>query len=194
MRKGNIMRQNLDIQLFTTFLKIGATTFGGGYAMLPIIRREVVQRHGWLADEEFVDVLAVAQSSPGAVAVNSAVFIGCKLHGFRGALAALLGSILPSFLVILAIAIFFTQYTAYPAVAAAFAGIRPAIAALIAAAVIKLGKPVLKKPVKLLYMLGFLALSAGFGIHPAVIILLGCGSGLVLAHLQRKQEKEGDGP
>ena len=110
------MRQNSFLVLFITFFKIGATTFGGGYAMLPIIKREVVERHGWISEEEFVDVLAVAQSSPGAVAVNSAVFIGCKLYGYLGAFVALLGSVLPSFLIILLIAAFFTRYTEYPVV------------------------------------------------------------------------------
>lgn len=186
------MKRHLEFRLFLTFFLIGATTFGGGYAMLPIIRREVVQRHGWLEEDEFIDVLAVAHSSPGAVAVNSAVFIGCKLRGFPGAMAALLGSVLPSFLVILALAVFFNRYAEHPAVLAAFAGIRPAIAALIIAAMIKIGKPTLKKPGKLIYMLGFLTLSAGFDVHPAVILLLGAGSGLLLTYLEVKGEKNGE--
>jgi chromate transporter len=183
---------NIYLQIFSTFFKIGATTFGGGYAMLPIIRREVVEKHRWIDGEEFVDVLAVAQSSPGAVAINSAVFVGARLKGVPGAVAALLGSVLPSFLVILTIAIFFTRYTEYPAVIAAFAGIRPAVAALIAAAVVKLGKPVFKKGEALIYAAGFLALSAGFGVHPILVILLGCGTGLVTTWLSLRQEKEGE--
>ena len=178
------------ILLFTTFLKIGATTFGGGYAMLPIIRREVVERHNWISDAEFVDVLAVAQSSPGAVAINSAVFIGTKLHGPPGAFLALLGSVIPSFLIILLIAIFFAHFTEFPLVIAAFAGIRPAIAALIAAAVVKLGKPALKKRFSYFYAFLFLILSAGFGVHPALIIILGAGTGLMTLALKTKNEKE----
>ena len=188
------MRQNSFLVLFITFFKIGATTFGGGYAMLPIIKREVVERHGWISEEEFVDVLAVAQSSPGAVAVNSAVFIGCKLYGYLGAFVALLGSVLPSFLIILLIAAFFTRYTEYPVVLAAFAGIRPAIAALIAAAVIKIGKPVLKKRINILFALFFLVLSAGFGVHPVLVILLGIMSGLLLSRLENKAGRESEGP
>jgi chromate transporter len=185
------MRKNIYLQIFLTFFKIGATTFGGGYAMLPIIQREVVERHGWIAEDEFVDVLAVAQSSPGAVAINSAVFIGSKLRGIPGAFAALFGSVLPSFFVILFIAVFFSNYTEYPVVVAAFTGVRPAIAALIAAAVLKIGKPVLQKSGSLFYGLVFLLLSVGFDIHPVTIILLGILSGLLLSHLEQKQEKEG---
>ena len=190
------MRQNPYLQLFITFFKIGATTFGGGYAMLPIIKREVVETRGWLAEEEFVDVLAVAQSSPGAVAVNSAIFIGCKLHGYSGAIASMLGAILPSFFVILTIALFFAHYTDIPVVAAAFNGIRPAVAALIAAAVLKIGKPVLKSPTKIIFALSFLILFTFFNVHPVTIIVLGAGSGLLLSHLTAEQpsEKEGDSP
>lgn len=188
------MRQNRYLVLFLTFFKIGATTFGGGYAMLPIIKREVVEHHRWISDEEFVDVLAVAQSSPGAVSVNSSVFIGCKLYGYPGAFVALLGSVLPSFIIILLIAAFFARITAYPVVVAAFAGVRPAIAALIAAAVIKIGMPVLKKRNDFFFALFFLVLSAGFGVHPVMIILLGIVSGLLRSKLENSADKEREGP
>jgi chromate transporter len=166
--------------LFTTFFKIGAFTFGGGYAMLPIIKREVVDDKHWLTEEEFVDVLAVAQSSPGAVAVNSAVFIGTKLRGIVGAFSALLGVIMPSFLIILIIALYFARFTSHPAVVAAFAGVRPAIAALIAAAVVKIGKPVLKERRNMALALMFIALSIGLGLHPIIIIVTGASVGILL--------------
>lgn len=188
------MRQNHYLVLFLTFFKIGATTFGGGYAMLPIIKREVVERHRWISDEEFVDVLAVAQSSPGAVAVNSSVFIGCKLYGVPGAFVALLGSVLPSFLIILLIAAFFVRYTEYPVVVAAFAGVRPAIAALIAAAVVKIGMPVLKKRNNIFFALFFLILSAGVGVHPVMIILLGIVVGLLLCKLEKNAREGSERP
>ncbi|EEG78952.1 chromate transporter [Dethiobacter alkaliphilus] len=184
------MKQNPYFQLFSTFFKIGATTFGGGYAMLPIIKREVVETHGWLHEDEFVDVLAVAQSSPGAVAINSAIFIGCKLHGYPGAVASMLGAVLPSFIVILTIAIFFARYTEIPVVAAAFAGIRPAVAALIAAAVLKIGKPVLKSRTQIIFALAFLILSSAFNVHPVAVIVLGAGSGLLLSYLSTEQDGE----
>lgn len=167
-------------QLFLSFLKIGATTFGGGYAMLPVIRQEVVLAKRWLTSEEFIDVLAVAQSSPGAVAINTAVFIGFKMAGVPGAFSALLGTVLPSFLIILLIAGVFTQFAQYPQTLAAFAGIRPAVAALIAAAVVKLGRPVLKDSQSVILTVFFLLLAVYFGIHPAFIIILGALAGIAL--------------
>ncbi|MCR3921160.1 MAG: chromate transporter [Firmicutes bacterium] len=186
------MKNNSLLLLFLTFFKIGATTFGGGYAMLPIIKREVVERHEWLSDEEFVDALAVTQSLPGAIAVNSSIFIGHKVRGIVGALIAMFGSVLPSFFVILIIAIFFARFTEYPMVQAAFAGIRPAIAALIAAAVLKVGRPVMKKRLNLLLVALFLLLSQVFSIHPMVIIVLGIAVGLLLFRLKEQPESEVD--
>ena len=136
------MRNNL-LHLFWTFFKIGATTFGGGYAMLPIIKHEVVERNSWISDEEFVDVVAVAQSVPGAVAVNSSIFIGYKVRGYPGAFAGMLGTVLPSFIVILLIAAFLLNLQKQNR-GSSLAGIRPAVVALIAAAVVRLGKPVVK--------------------------------------------------
>ncbi|MBQ2416920.1 MAG: chromate transporter, partial [Alistipes sp.] len=97
------------LQLFISFLKIGAFTFGGGYAMVPIIEREVIEHRGWVAREDFLDLLTVAQSAPGPIALNTAVFVGYKIYGVRGALSALLGIVLPAFTIILLVAIFFAD-------------------------------------------------------------------------------------
>lgn len=123
--------------LFLTFAKIGAFTFGGGWAMISIIEREVVTKHHWLEKEEFLDLLAVAQSMPGILAVNISVVVGDKLRGLGGAVAAALGTIMPSFLIILAIAIFLTPeaITSNPTLTAIFKGIRPVVVALILAPV-----------------------------------------------------------
>lgn len=123
--------------LFLTFAKIGAFTFGGGWAMISIIEREVVTKHHWLEKEEFIDLLAVAQSMPGILAVNISVVVGDKLRGLGGAVAAALGTIMPSFLIILAIAIFLTPeaITSNPTLTAIFKGIRPVVVALILAPV-----------------------------------------------------------
>ena len=120
------------LQLFKTFGKIGAFTLGGGYAMIPIIESEVVDKHQWISREEFLDLIAVAQSCPGVFAINIAIFIGYKLNKVRGAVSASLGTALPSFLIILAIALFFQQFKENRYVAAMFRGIRPAVVALIA--------------------------------------------------------------
>lgn len=123
--------------LFATFFKIGAFTFGGGWAMISIIQREVVDKHKWIDREEFLDLLAVAQSMPGILAVNISVVIGDKLRGLKGSLASSVGTVLPSFLIILAIAIFLTpeMITDNPTLSAIFKGIRPAVVALIVAPV-----------------------------------------------------------
>lgn len=129
---------NIYFQLFVTFLKIGAFTFGGGWAMIAIIEREIVDKHRWISREDFYDLLAVVQSLPGILAVNIAVAIGDKLKGGRGSVCAALGTIIPSFVMILFIAIFLTPETikSNPTLSKMFMGIRPAVVALIIAPVI----------------------------------------------------------
>ena len=131
-------------QLFWTYLKIGTFTLGGGYAMLPLIQREVVDRQGWIDEEEFLNMIALAQAAPGLIAVNSAIFIGWRIGGWRGVCGAVLGAVLPSFLIILAIAMVFSDWKELPVVEAAFKGIRPAVVALIAAPLVKMAKSALK--------------------------------------------------
>lgn len=138
MAKG----ENIYSQLFISFLRIGAFTFGGGWAMISLIEREVVENRKWISREEFLDLLAVAQSLPGILAVNISVAVGDKLRGMKGSTAAALGTIMPSFLIILAIAIFLTpdliQHN--PVINAIFRGIRPAVVALIVAPMITTAK------------------------------------------------------
>lgn len=124
--------------LFLTFFKIGAFTFGGGWAMISIIEREIVDKHGWIEREDFLDLLAVAQSLPGILAVNIATSVGDKVKGARGAIMAALGTILPSFLIILTIAIFLTPdiIKNNRVISSIFMGIRPAVVALIIAPVL----------------------------------------------------------
>ncbi len=128
------------LQLFTIFFKIGAFTIGGGYAMIPLIEAEIVTKKGWVAKEDFLDLLAIAQSAPGVFAVNIAIFIGYRLRGVRGCIVTALGAILPSFLIILCIALFFLRFKENPTVEAIFRGIRPAVVALIAAPTFNLAK------------------------------------------------------
>ena len=127
-------------RLFWTFMKIGTFTLGGGYAMLPLIQREVVDRQGWIDEEEFLNMIALAQAAPGLIAVNSAIFIGWRIGGWRGVCGAVLGAVLPSFLIILAIAMVFSEWKEQPVVEAAFKGIRPAVVALIAAPLVKMAR------------------------------------------------------
>ena len=126
--------------LFWSFFKIGAFTFGGGYAMIPLIEREVIERRGWIKQQDFLDLLTIAQSAPGPIALNTAVFVGYQVGGYVGALASVLGVVLPSFSIILLIAIFFQEFRHNEVVDAAFKGMRPAVVALIVYPVIKLAK------------------------------------------------------
>lgn len=126
--------------IFISFFRIGLFTFGGGYAMLPLIERELIVKRGWIEQKEFLDLLTLAQSVPGPIAVNTSVFVGYKIRGLRGAAAALLGTVLPSFVIILAIALFFADIRHNPVVDAAFKGMRPAVVALIIGPVISLAR------------------------------------------------------
>lgn len=129
---------NIFVQLFVTFFKIGAFTFGGGWAMLSLIEKEIVDKKHWIEREEFIDLIAVAQSLPGILAVNVSVAVGDKLRGMKGAVTASLGTILPSFIIILCIAIFLTPdlIKENETLSSIFMGIRPAVVALIVAPVI----------------------------------------------------------
>ncbi len=126
--------------MFFTFVKIGSFTFGGGYAMIPLIQKEVVENKKWIDKNEFIDMLAMAQSAPGVMAINTAIFIGYKIRGFKGSLVTAFGTALPSFLIILLIAIVFTNFRENETVERIFKGIRPAVVALIAAPLYSMAK------------------------------------------------------
>ena len=131
---------NIYLDIFTCFAKIGAFTIGGGYAMIPIIQKEVVDKRGWISEEDFMDILAISQSAPGILAVNISIFLGHKLKGTKGSIVATLGSTLPSFTIILMIAMFFAGYQDNPTVMAIFKGIRPVVVSLIAVPMINMAK------------------------------------------------------
>ncbi|MCI5582034.1 MAG: chromate transporter [Phocaeicola plebeius] len=131
---------NFYVQSFLIFSRIGLFTIGGGYAMVPLIEAEVVEKKQWITKEEFLDLMALAQTAPGIFAVNIAIFIGYKLHKFWGAFWMTLGTILPSFIIMLLIALFFQQIKSYEVVEHIFQGIRPAVVALIAAPCLKMAR------------------------------------------------------
>ena len=163
--------------LLLTFIKIGSFTIGGGYAMLPLIQREVVDK-GWMTKEEFIDIFAVTQSLPGIFAVNISIFVGYKLKKIPGALCCTLGTILPSFLIILAIALFFTQVKDNEIVERIFKGLRPAVVALIAVPCITTARSI-----KLTYKQLIIPVAAALliwqgGISPAWIILAAIVGGI----------------
>lgn len=166
-------RWNMFFQLFWTYLKIGTFTLGGGYAMLPLIQREVVDRKGWIDEDEYLNMIALAQAAPGLIAVNSAIFIGWRVGGWRGVCGAVLGAVLPSFLIILTIAMIFQDWKEIPAVEAAFKGIRPAVVALIAAPLFKLAKSAMKEKGKQTKEKGQNAIFLLISLAAALLIWLG---------------------
>lgn len=183
-------------QLFTTFFKIGAFTFGGGWAMISIIEREIVQRHAWIERDEFLDLLAIAQSMPGILAVNISVVVGDRLRGLKGSVMAALGTILPSFTIILLIAIFLTPETIKnnAVITKIFKGLRPAVVALIIAPVLTTARAagitwktvVIPVAVALLIYSGLPVVS-----NPIVYIVLGAVGGYIyFTHTQSIKVKE----
>lgn len=147
------------IKLFTAFFKIGLFTFGGGYAMLPMIQREITEKHGWASEEEVLDYYAIGQSTPGIIAINTATFIGYKKAGIAGAVSATLGMVGPSLLIITALSSIIIAYRDNEYVSRALRGIQGAVVALVLVSIVKMGKKAfVSVPAYLLGILGFLLL------------------------------------
>ena len=178
-------------ELFTTFLKIGAFTFGGGYAMVALLEREFVEEKQWVSREEFLDMVAIAESTPGPMAVNSATYIGYKLEGTAGAAVATLAVCLPSFVVIYLISLFFDQFLSLSAVASAFRGIQVCVIYLILAAGLRMLKNLQKTGFNavILTMVGCSAASVSFS--SIFYILLSGAAGLAVWGIRRLR-KGGD--
>ena len=180
----------LYFQLFWTYLKIGTFTIGGGYVMLSMIEREIVEYRRWIEQEEFLNMIALAQAAPGLIAVNSAIFIGWRIGGWRGVIATVLGAVLPSFFIILAIAMLFQDYKDYPAVEAIFKGIRPAVVALIAAPLCKMAKNAkITWATALIPIAGALLIWLG-GLSPIWIILITVFATLGYTYLKENSTKQ----
>lgn len=169
--KGDYSNMKELFDLFWTFCKIGALTFGGGYAMLPLIQREIVENKKWSTEKEILDYYAVGQCTPGVIAVNTATFIGFKLRGIIGGLVATLGVIFPSIIIILIIASFLQSFASLAIVQSAFAGIRVAVVALIITTVIKLIKSSVKDYLGIIITVITFVLSAFVGISPVYIVI-----------------------
>lgn len=177
---------NLYFDIFSTFSKIGAFTIGGGYAMLPLIQKEVVEKKGWLSKEDFLDVLAISQSAPGVFAINISIFIGERLKGFKGSVVAALGSALPSFVIILLIAMFFSSFRDNEVINSIFMGIRPAVVALIVVPLISMSKAVNMNKYTSFIPAVTLLLIVVFGISPIYLILAGALLGVFYFYLIKR--------
>ena len=176
----------LLLQMFLTFAKVGVMTFGGGYAMLPILQREVVENKGWATEEELVDYFAIGQCTPGVIAVNTATFIGQKLKGTWGAIFATLGVVFPSLIIISLLAGVIEAFSHLTWVQNAFGGIRVCVCVLIANAVVKLYK---KAVVDVPTFIIFLIVAAGsvfLSLSPVIFVLLAAVAGIILKALGGK--------
>ena len=174
------------LQLFWSFFKIGAFTLGGGYAMIPLIEQEVVERRRWISSDEFSETLTLAQSAPGPISINSAVFIGYKTRGFKGVLATVLGTIIPPFFVILIVAMFFQDIRNNEIVERIFNGLRPAVVALIAVSAVKmLKKKKFAWNVVIIAIVAAVAISV-FYISPIYVIVAAGSGGLVYYLIRNK--------
>jgi len=180
----------LLLEIFTTFFKIGCFTFGGGYAMIPLIEREIVTKKGWVKEEEVIDVFAVAQSAPGAIAINSSTIVGYKIAGLKGALAATLGVVLPSFIIITIIATFFARFQDNPIVKAAFRGIAPSVVALILMASVKVGKAVIKDKLEVVILALSIIMVVVFKMSAILVIIVGAAVGLLIYQLSPGRVKQ----
>lgn len=160
------------LNLFTTFFKIGLFTFGGGYAMLPIIEREVAEKNNWVSKEEILDIFSMSQCTPGVIAVNTATFIGNKIKRILGALFATLGVVAPSIIIISIIAGLISNFADIEIVQHAFAGIRVAVAALILSSCIKMLSSAIKCPEQLGICIGSFIVVTFFGVSPVVTIIV----------------------
>ena len=178
------------IQLFLIFAKIGGFTFGGGYAMLPMLQKEVVENKKWATQEELMDYFAIGQCTPGIIAVNTATFVGFKHKGVLGAVFATAGVVAPSVVIVGLIAMFISNFQEYEIVQYAFGGIRAAVVALIASSIIKLAKKSVKEVISFVIFLIVTVLSFFTDMSPIVFVLAAGVCGLVVNITGVRKEKE----
>ncbi|MFS0575503.1 chromate transporter [Sporosarcina sp. 179-K 3D1 HS] len=189
MKKNNI---RLLLHLFWAFFKISPITFGGGFAMMPIIKKEVVDRRKWLEEEEIIDAFALAQSAPGSVGVNSSAFIGYRIAGVKGALAATIGVMIPTFFIVIILSLLFLTVRDNQSAVAAFKGIRPAVVALITYAAILTFRSSVTDKMTLVFLTVALLLLIVLDIHPVLLVFFGLASGIVIYLVKKSKKVDGE--
>lgn len=178
------------IKLFYTFASIGAITFGGGYAMLPFLEREVVEKNKWTTEEEILDYYSLSQCTPGIIAVNVSTFIGYKERGVIGAIVATLGMVFPSLIIITTITAILTNFSDNEFVRMAFSGIRVAVCALILNSIIKLSKKSIIDKVTLIIFISIFALLFLSNLSTILVIIAGVFLGLLISSIKRITKKD----
>ena len=178
------------LQVFLSFFRIGAFTFGGGYAMIPLIQRETVEKRKWITDDDILEIIAIAESTPGPIAINSATFVGYRAAGVFGSVAATLGVVLPSFVIILALSFVLKEFQELEAVRYAFNGIRAGVLALLMKSLWTMYKKSPKGWPAYIVMAASFVLTAIFGIN-VLFVIIGCAVfGLVTSHMLERRAKK----
>lgn len=175
----------LLIQIFITFFKIGPVTFGGGYAMIPLIEREIVEKRKWVRTKDITDIFAMSESVPGSIAINSATFVGYRVGGVIGAIVAMFGVLLPTFCIVVLLSIFFLKVQNNPGVEAAFVSIRATIVALITYAAYKIGKTALIDKTTFFLIIATVLVLLFVHIHPVLIIVCGGAVGILIVYVRK---------
>lgn len=184
------MHKNLE--LFKSFLKIGAFTFGGGYAMIPLLEQEIVEKHGWIKEEDIVDIIAISESTPGVIAINFATYVGYKVSGFWGSLISTIGVALPSFIFIVLISIFLNAFQGNVYIQNFLMGIKVGVVVLLFKAVLKLSKSCNKDVFSII--LAGIAFIISILFDLPVILMLLCGAliGIIYGLITKKKEQKGE--
>lgn len=177
-------------KLFTIFSKIGAFTLGGGIAMIPLIEREIVHKQKWIDEDEFIDIISIAQGAPGLIAVNVSIFVGHRIGGVKGSIVATLGSILPPFAIILLVAALFTSFKDNQTIQAIFKGIRPAVVSLIIAPAIRFGKRNKPDVIRILLIIAAILLIVIAKISPIWIIVATILGSVIYTAVKTKKTKK----
>ena len=178
------------LTLLGTFLKIGAFTFGGGYAMIPLIQKEVVEKHKWMTDDDILEIVAIAESTPGPIAINAATFVGYRTAGFFGAFCATVGVVLPSFVIISVISMLLSEYQELRAVRYAFFGIRAGVLGLIVKALISMYKKSSKEAVSYAIMIAGFILVAFLKVNVLLVIIGSAVLGLISSIIASRRSKQ----
>lgn len=179
------------LTLFLTFLRIGAFTFGGGYAMIPLIQRETVEKHKWISDDDILEIIAIAESTPGPIAINSATFVGYKVAGFWGSFCATFGVVLPSYIIISIISLLLQQFHDIQAVRYAFFGIRAGVLALILKSLWTMFRKIKMSVIPYIIMAASFILAAFTEINVLFIIAGSAVFGIVTSLITERKEKQG---
>lgn len=175
----------LLLQIFFTFFKISPVTFGGGYAMIPLIEREVVDRRKWVQTREITDIFAMSGSVPGAIAINSATFVGYRVAGVLGAIVATIGIMIPTFMIMVLLSLFFLSVQDHPMVEAAFMSIRATIVAMITYAAYKIGRTALIDKTTMVLTIGSVLVLWFMHLHPVLLVIVGAILGILIVSVKK---------